>query len=219
MQPVEGAVIAAAGLGSRLGLGMPKCMLEIDGTTVLSRLVTVLEKHVPSIHVVVGYREELIIDHCARFHRNVVIVRNPEFRTTNTAASMTCGARGLRKKVLFLDGDLLISEESIANFIAKAQECDVLLGVTRAKSEQAVFVQASFDQQNALSACGFTRELAQPYEWANVVAGPPDLVASADGFVYEALAPLLPLPAAMLDLCEIDTPSDLKQAESFFRTI
>ena len=36
MQPVDFAVIAAAGLGSRLGYGIPKCMLEIGGSTLLS---------------------------------------------------------------------------------------------------------------------------------------------------------------------------------------
>ena len=49
MQTIGSAVIAAAGLGSRIGMGMPKCMIEIDGVTILSRLLTALRPHVPVI--------------------------------------------------------------------------------------------------------------------------------------------------------------------------
>jgi choline kinase len=98
-------------------------MLEIDGRTILSGLVETLEGLVPRIHVVVGYREELIVEHCARYHRSVVIVRNPEFRTTNTARSVALGARGILRKALFLDGDLVISPESLRGFVQPQPRC------------------------------------------------------------------------------------------------
>mgnify|MGYP003131060655 FL=1 len=63
MQVVEGAVIACAGLGSRLGLGLPKCLIEVDGKTILTRLIESLRPHVSRIHVVIGYREELVADY------------------------------------------------------------------------------------------------------------------------------------------------------------
>ena len=72
MSALGGAVIAAAGLGSRLGHGLPKCMLEIDGRTVLSRLVDAIRPHTDRIHVVVGYREEMIVEYCALYHRDLV---------------------------------------------------------------------------------------------------------------------------------------------------
>lgn len=215
MQPVEGAVIAAAGLGSRLGLGLPKAMLEIGNKTILSRLIETIEPVVPRIHVVVGYREELVIEHVARWHRNVVIVRNPDYRTTNTAWSMAMGARGIPGKTIFMDGDLVISPDSFAAFVAKAARTDVLVGVTRASSEQAVFVRTRALASTEFEIDEFSRETRGEYEWANVVSGPSNLMDKVSGYVYEQLQPRLPLPAFPLELSEVDTAEDLDRTRAF----
>lgn len=220
MQAVESAVIAAAGLGSRLGLGVPKCLLEIDGRTLLSRLVEVLEPRLERIHVVVGYREDLIIEHCARNHPGVVLVRNPEYRTTNTAHSYSLGARALTGKCLFLDGDLLAVPGSLGRFIAEAASVDLLIGLTETKSENAVFVECTDDPgaPHLRVVEGFTRERRGDTEWANVVSGPSRLMDDAAGFVFERLNDYLPARGAMIELCEVDTSSDFEAARAFVRS-
>lgn len=218
MQPVECAVIAAAGLGSRLGHGLPKCMLEIGGKPLLTRLIETLRPLIPRIHVVIGYREEMIIDLCAREHRDVVLVRNPKYRETNTGESMALGARGCGYgvKVLFLDGDLLINPESLGNFVQAAAESDLLIGITPAQSEDAVCVELtdSFASSGPV-VTGFTRSALQPFEWANIVAGPNSLMNEVSGYVFERLRDYLPSPAFALDLREVDTSSDLERAKQF----
>jgi choline kinase len=211
MQPIEGAVIACAGLGSRLGMGLPKCMIEIGGMTILSRLINSLRGNVPRIHVVVGYREELVIDYCTKHHRDVVIVRNPNYRDTNTAHSLMLGSLGFSKKVLFLDGDLIINQISLNEFIVKAESSQLLVGITRTKSEQAVFVKADF--KDGLSEVKkFQRSPATDYEWANIFSGPPSLLTQGTRYVYECIEPYLPCISAEIDLYEIDTPDDLALA-------
>ena len=42
MPAVELAVIAAAGLGSRLGAATPKCLVKIDGVTLIERQLELL---------------------------------------------------------------------------------------------------------------------------------------------------------------------------------
>ncbi len=216
MQNVGSAVIAAAGLGSRIGLGMPKCMMEIEGISILSRLLTALRPHVEAIHVVVGYREEMVIEYCARHHRDVVLVRNPEFRSTNTAESYHRGARHLSGKIVYLDGDLVVSPDSLADFLDQAGKQDVLVGVTEAKTENTVFVEGQCDGK-AVRISGFTRERPCELEWANIVVGPSDMMREAKGFVFERLNELLPLNGYMIDLAEVDTPDDLAVAQSFVR--
>lgn len=215
MQNIEGAVIACAGLGSRLGMGMPKCMIEIENKTLLSRLIETLEPLVPRIHVVVGYREELIIEHCAQHHREVVIVRNPEYRSTNTAHSIHLGSVGMTGKVLYLDGDLIIDPSSLQHFLDAATKVPLLLGVTRAKSTQAVFVITPNGSTLPRTVNAFQRETATPWEWANVFAGNPALLKQGKRYVYECIEPYLPAAACMLELHEVDTPEDLAQAKEW----
>lgn len=215
MQAVEGAVIACAGLGSRLGMGLPKCLIEVNGKAILSRLIESLEPHVPRIHVVIGYREELVAEYCARHHRDVVLVRNPRFRDTNTAYSIVMGSIGFCSKVLYLDGDLIIERESLAEFLRAAADVRALIGVTAAKSENAVLAAVSDLSLEEMRVTAFGRELQSGYEWANVFSGPPVRIEDAGGFVYQALEPLLPLPARLLELHEVDTPGDLLAVEAF----
>lgn len=215
MRALEGAVIACAGLGSRLGMGMPKCMIEIEGVTLLSRLIHALQPLVPRIQVVVGYREELIIDHCARHHRDVVLVRNPDYRTTNTAHSIRLGSIGMQSRVLYLDGDLIIDPASLRAFVEAAAAVPLLVGVTRAKSTQAVFVSTVEGVDGVVDqVSAFHRDPVTPWEWANIFAGPPGLLVAGTRYVYECIEPLLPAAARALDLFEVDTPEDLALAQA-----
>lgn len=214
MQPVENAVIATAGLGSRLGLGHPKCMLELGGVTLLTRMIRMLEPHVSRIHVVIGYREDMIIDHCARYHPKIVLVRNPEFRTTNTAQSLSLGARHMTGKCVFLDGDLVINPDSFGQFLYQAALSEILIGLCQPSTENAVFIDTE-ESANGLVVTGFTRENRTCFEWANVFAGPSTLMNSAENYVFEHLAKLLPLTGHILELAEIDTSSDMRLAELF----
>lgn len=215
MQPVEYAVIAAAGVGSRLGHGIPKCMLEIGGDALLSKIIHTLEPIVRRIHVVVGYREEMITDLVARHHRKVVVVRNPHFRTTNTAQSMALGAKGCTGKVIFIDGDLLIEPSSLRSFIARAAGHDLMIGVTSFISENAVFVQTGSGESADMAVTSFSRTDASSWEWANVFAGPANFLDTEENYVFNRLERYLPAEACPLNLREVDTAADLAEARKF----
>lgn len=217
MQGIAGAVIAAAGMGTRIGLGMPKCMIEIDGRTILTRLIETLRPHVPLISVVVGYREELVIDYCARHHRDVVLVRNQDYRSTNTAYSFSKGAVPVAGKTIYMDGDLLISPHSLTEMLVAARHTDVLVGLTDAKSENAVFAECEQGRNGNLTISSFSRTETSQYEWANIVSGPSDLMMGATAYVFEKLIERLPLQGQMLELAEVDTEADLAAARNFVR--
>jgi choline kinase len=197
-------------------------MLEIGGMTLLSRLIRTLEPLVPRIHVVVGYREEMVIELCAREHREIVIVRNPAYRSTNTAESMSMGARACQGKTLFLDGDLLIDPRSLRAFVEEASRHEVLMGISATRSEQPVCVELAENtdldgEPHLVSA--FTRDAELPYEWANVVAGPARLMDGVPGYVFERLRERTPLPALPIELREVDTQADLEKANEFARSV
>jgi choline kinase len=195
-------------------------MLEIGGKPLLSRLIEMLEPRVARVHVVVGYREELIINLCANFHRKVVIVRNPDYRITNTAYSNALGANGCSGKVLFADGDLVIDPRSMMRFLDCAAENEVTAGITRAHSERPVYAntKSGLTDDTGVVIQAFSDEKTSAFEWANVVAGPSSLMNDANGYVFERLKAYLPLPACELVLREIDTPKDLEKAKAFVKT-
>ena len=194
-------------------MGLPKCMIDIDGQTILSRLIHLLRPHVPRIHVVIGYREEIIAEYCARHFRDVVLVRNPDFRTTNTSHSLRLGSIGLHDKILYLDGDLLIDEESMSGFISRATQVPILVGITHAKSSQAVFAITHETSEGLLEIVSFDRDRPSPFEWGNVFVGPPAILKPGTGYVFESLADHLPIPAHELQLFEVDTTADLQRAQ------
>lgn len=216
MQPVVGAVIAAAGLGSRLGHGLPKCMVEVEGTPILTRIIEAVSAHVDRIHVVVGYREELVADYCAIHHRDVVLVRNPDFRATTTGHSYLLGARGLGERALFLDGDILVRPEQLAGILRAGTEHETVVGITRATTDDGVTVELTGPPETP-SVVGFARRGGHDYEWANVMVGPPSAIGDGDGYVFEALATQLPLAAAYIEMAEVDTDADLDRATAFVR--
>jgi choline kinase len=190
-------------------------MIEIGGRTILTRLIETLRPHVPRIHVVIGYREELVIDHCARNHPDVVLVRNRDFRDTTTVDSYRLGSIGFHNKVLFLDGDLIINEHSFDLFLARAAAKDLLIGVTPAKSSQPVFVNTrAIAQEGFEEVLGFHRNQKSILEWANLFCGNPAVLNTKKEYVYECLEEFLPASGSCIELFEIDTPEDLSRATS-----
>ena len=57
MSIIKHAVISAAGMGSRLGLNMPKCLLQFSGTTIIQHQLELL-KDIEDIRIIVGFMEE-----------------------------------------------------------------------------------------------------------------------------------------------------------------
>lgn len=209
-------MIAAAGLGSRLGHGLPKCMLEVEGSTILTRLIEAITPHTDRIHVVIGYREEMVIDYVSTHHRNVVLVRNRDFRTTNTITSFALGARGLSGQLLFVDGDTVVRPSSLASFVAHGVGRAVLVGTAPALSDDGVYVTLD-EGSRTRDVVAFHRDNPSAHEWGNIFLAESQVLAGHNGYVYEALEALLPLPTAELELAEVDTERDLHRARATVR--
>ena len=192
-------------------------MLELEQITLLTRMINVLEPHIEQIHLVIGYREDLIIEHCERYHKKIVLVRNPDYRSTNTAHSFQLGARHLEGKTVFLDGDLIIDPYSFDRFINYAANSEMLIGLCNPGSENAIFAEAE-NKSGKLIVNAFTDKKQTSYEWANIFVGPSKSMENIKSFVFEGLSKLLPLPGCILKSVEIDTFSDFEKAKIFLKT-
>jgi len=111
-------VILAAGRGQRLGRDIdldkigPKCLLPIDGRTLLERIVSDLVSFgVDTIIIVVGYKADMVREACTtlgrRYGARFDLVRNDAYLSTNTACSLQIGLSGIHDDVVIFNGDVL----------------------------------------------------------------------------------------------------------------
>ena len=216
MPTVELAVIAAAGLGSRLGAEVPKCLVRIDGVSIIERQLALLEE-VPEIRVVVGYREEAVIDLVSTIRPDTIFVRNPRFASTNTIHSLRLATQRRDGWFLALDGDLLIERHSFDRFLRACDDNEAVLGVGPSGTDDGVYVQTCGDLNDELLVTGFSRNSSTALEWSGLAHLHSDHIATGDRFVFQSLEPHLPMAAAVIDAAEVDTPRDLRRAREIVR--
>lgn len=214
MSSVKHVIIAAAGLGSRLGYGKPKCLVEIGGMPIIGHQLALLE-HVEDIRVVIGYEEKDVIETALKFRRDITFVRNPAFRTTTTAVSYALGAKELREPALYMDGDIIFERASFHAFMRACDNQQLLMGITDAKTVDAVFT--SIDEQGKVQ--DFSRDVATPYEWANLIYAPPAYFEKAEGAVFDFLRNDLPIMSQKVVSFEVDREDDLERARAFVATL
>lgn len=116
-------LILAAGMGRRMGpahAGLPKCLVDIDGETLIERLLRQIRQHddQADIHVVLGYRSEAV----APLLEGCRIVVNPFFDITGINASLWLARATFERPLMVIHGDLVLSETLAARLFAPAAE-------------------------------------------------------------------------------------------------
>ena len=214
MPTVATVVIGAAGTGSRLGVGIPKCLVSVDGRSIIDHQLDLLDD-VADVRVVVGYREEQVVRHVVSRRPDAIFVRNPAYSTTTTLHSTVLAVRHLGDRpFLALDGDLLLEPESFMAFLDRCRrDGPPLLGVCRSGTDEAVCVTRRGD--GAITA--FHRQPRAEFEWSGPAYLLPEHLQDSDGYVYEALERFMPLPAQEVIASEVDTPGDLERAQAALR--
>ena len=211
MQIPKTAIISAAGLGSRLGLGIPKCLLEFEGRTLISYQIEAL-KDVEEIRVVTGYREFDVMNEVLRHRDDVIFIRNSEYYKTSNTRSIDLATRGLEEPFLIVDADLFFKRETFEAFVEHISADNFLIGITSAKSDNAVYVDYDSTTKQINS---FSMNEKKPYEWSGLAYLPKNIFHKSDSFVFQELAFFLPLRAIPLDIFEVDTLADLQNLKQF----
>ena len=118
------AVILAAGMGKRLGeltKGNTKCMIEVGGETLISRLLRQLDKHALSkIILVVGYKAQELKDYLATLQVQTPIefVENTVYDKTNNIYSLYLAKDYLATEdTLLFESDLILEDAVISKLI------------------------------------------------------------------------------------------------------
>lgn len=210
MSIVKHVVIAAAGVGSRLGYGMPKCLLEVGGKTLLARQLS-LVADVEDVRLVVGFEKEKIIEAAKEVRRNAIFRINAAYRTTTTADSYDMGASGIDDWCLFMDADILFERDAFDRFCAECKPGQRRIGITDAKTEDAVFVHMNERDEIVR----FSRTEKSDDEWANIAWLPSNYFTGHSDSAYSRIAQELPVTTGRVESYEIDTEGDLRRARRF----
>lgn len=212
MSTIKSAVIAAAGIGSRLGLGHPKCLIEIGGKSLLQHLLENL-KDVQDIRIVTGFMAPKVIENALEVRKDIIFVQNNAFRSTTTLTSYVMGAKGCTENVLYMDADIYFTPHSFSQFIAEcAKSNEPLLAVTAAKTQDCVYVQR--DELSRITE--FSRTKKSDAEWANLAFLPPQTLQDANTSVFEHMEKILPCKSTMVESFEVDTASDYALLNDYF---
>ena len=212
MQHIKHAVIGAAGIGSRLGLDMPKCLVPIGDKRIIDYQLMLLGS-IPDVRVVVGFQEEIVIDYVRNIRPDVTFVRNPDYLTTSNSYSIYLASRHLMAPYLMIDGDLVFQVDSFYEFLAQASAGETLIGITQSKTEEAVFVECNESGKQIMR---FFREPRAEYEWSGLALFNNISIRSTDQYIFEQLERYLPLKCHPIECFEIDTPDDLDRAHHCF---
>jgi len=111
------AIILSAGRGSRLlplTTDLPKCLLPIGLTTVLSMQLDTLFKHgITKATVVTGFNAHLVKEEVARRETGprVKTLYNPFFQVADNLASCWMARKSMEKDFLLINGDTLFSPD------------------------------------------------------------------------------------------------------------
>ena len=122
----------AAGVGSRLKeiIGdKPKCLIEADGITLISRSVSLLQRRgISDITVITGYKSELIQ---RELKSRVNYLHNPYFEVTNSIASLWLAKELLSDDVILMNADLYYEAAVLDTALAQTDHAVMLSDCTR----------------------------------------------------------------------------------------
>ena len=107
-------IILAAGMGKRLKFltnDNTKCMVKVNGVTMIERALRILDKkHLSKIVIVVGYKGKELIDYIGTLDikTQIVFIDNPVYNKTNNIYSLALAKDYLREDdTLLFESDLI----------------------------------------------------------------------------------------------------------------
>tara|TARA_B100000767_G_scaffold264975_1_gene280512 strand:+ start:436 stop:1086 length:651 start_codon:yes stop_codon:yes gene_type:complete len=208
MSFIKHAIISAAGMGTRLGLNTPKCLLKFGGVSIIQHQLDLL-KEIKDVRVVVGFMEEDVVKVVKSIRNDVIFVRNPHYQETSNTYSISLATKGLKSPHILMDGDLLINKKSFKEFTNAFDGKHSLVGVAKSSTDDAVYVELNHDNE----VINFSRNKKSQHEWSGIACVNNITVTKEDPYLYQILEKHLPLKAKFIECSEIDTAEDLNRAQ------
>ena len=200
-------VINCAGIGSRLGLGQTKTLVDINGQPLIYWQLEQLH-NVKNIRIVVGYQAKQVMNTVLKKRKDVVFVYNHNYLHTKMATSLYLGSINSHSMVLSIDGDMLIHPADMQNCLEEEEE---FIGCTYIESDDPVYAQLKNDNVVKFSRENGDCEYSGPTQLSNS-----RMDSNKDKHLYEIVEKHLPIPVKIIRAIDIDTAEDHKKATTLF---
>ena len=204
-------VIPCAGMGSRLGFGTTKALVEVGGKPIILRHLEYLDGE-EDVRIVVGYQAEKLIDAVNAYRKDIVYVYNHDYQTTGTGASVALAAENANGYLLTIDGDILIHPDDMRKLLACKEE---FVGGCPVRSEDSWRVQ-TYPQDGKRMVSGFSK-CRGDYEWNGIAQIKSGKIKAGRWHTFQILEECLPMQFLDIRSKEVDTVNDLEDAEAWVR--
>ena len=199
-------VICCAGMGTRLGIGATKALVDVCGQPLIIHQLKLLKQY-DDIRIVVGYQAERLIEVVNQYRKDIMFVFNYDYKTTGVADSLRKALLGARDYIITLEGDTIMDEEDFSHFLNCPREVIAVSELTSAEPVRACV------RENQVTKLSKTEGTAQ---WSGISKVRTDRLRSESSHVYEVLNELLPMEIVKIQMREIDTPDDYDRAVEWF---
>jgi choline kinase len=208
MQSNTTIIISCAGIGSRLGFGKTKALLNIADQSIILRNLKLFDKY-DDVRVVIGYQFKQVINEVLKYRKDVLFVFNHDYFNTQTGASIYLGSKNSKQFILGWDGDLLVHPKDIDKILKNEEE---FLGYSKSTSESGIYV--ALDEDNYVTK--FTREKLE-FEWTGPFRINTNRVKETKGSVFEMIEKDLPIKGIEIEAYDIDTYDDYERVNKIVK--
>lgn len=202
MSSAKSVIISCAGLGSRLGLGQTKALLNLNGKPLIYWQLKLFEQ-VDDVRIVIGYQANDLVQEVLKYRSDVIFVYNHHYFETKTGASYFLGAQHANQYAIEWDGDLLVHPDDVKKILDQEGE---FICYSERMSDEAVFV--NVDNNGKVVSFSLTNG---DYEWTGPACLLKNKIQYTSGNVFNQIEPHLPIKGLKVRAYDIDTFDDYKR--------
>ena len=199
-------IICCAGMGTRLGIGTTKALVDICGKPLIIRQLELLKEY-DDIRIVVGYDAKKLVQTVTKYRRDLMIVFNYDYEKTGPGDSLRKALIGARDIVITLDGDTLQNKEDFYGFLKYDGEC---IAVAENASNEGVLAEIINGE------VVYLKKEHGNIQWSGIAKVKKERLCGNDSYVYEMLNRYMPLKAFMMRIREINTQEDYENAIEWY---
>ena len=126
-------IVLAAGQGTRLRPltdDKPKCMVEINGRSIIERQLDVFERNgveEKDICILTGYKDDVLKNHLR--DKNVNFIKNDNFETTNMVCTLMCAKELINSEdeIIISYGDIVYSDDIFNKIKNSSKDISVIV--------------------------------------------------------------------------------------------